>query len=244
MISLEPDDSMVGTTPQLLPRNATLENYIFLININMFPRWVFNSVFTPLVAVFVVCLTASMSGYVLAKKNFPGNRFIFLLMLATMAVPRISILLPLFMLMRNLHLTNTYFSLFLPFMAWPFGIFLMKQIIKTVPSEIIESGMIDGANEWQIYTRLVLPIIKPGLTALGIFTFVGVYNDYFWQLLMISRDKMKTLPLAASVFADKFSPKIQMFMAVGFIATLPVLILYLIFRKHFIKGATLGGVKG
>lgn len=245
VLSLEPPVTLLNLGPHLLPENFTFENYIYLFKLEMFPRWVFNSIFIPTIAVLLVCWSASMAGYVLAKRSFPGGKIIFFLMLSTMAIPRLSILLPLFMLMRNLNLTNTYPSMFLIYMAWPFGIFLMKQIIKTIPSEIIESGVVDGANEWQIYWHLVLPLIRPGLIALGIFTFVACYNDYFWHLLMVRDECMKTLPLAAGTFvADQLTPKTQLMMAVGFIATIPLLVLYFIFRKHFIKGASFGGVKG
>lgn len=244
VLSLEPLDIVVKLGPHLIPERVTFENYNYLFHLKAFPRWLFNSLFTPTIASLVVCLSASMSGYVLAKRNFPGNRIIFLIMLGTMTIPGISILLPLVMLMKSLKLTNTYPSLFLPLMAWPFGIFLMKQIIKTIPNEIIESGMVDGASEWQIYWHLVLPIARPGVIILGLFTFVGCYNDFFWQLLMIRSDSMKTLPLVASTFAVRYNPKTQLLMAIAFIATIPLLILYFSFRKHFIKGATLGGVKG
>lgn len=245
VLSLEPTRALLNLGPHLLPENFTFENYIYLFQLNMFPKWVFNSIFIPGMAALLVCSSASMAGYVLAKRDFPGNRIIFLLMISTMAIPRISILLPLFMLMRSLNLTNTYPSMFLIYMAWPFGVFLMKQIIKTIPTEIVESGVIDGANEWQIYWHLVLPLVRPSLIALGIFTFCSCYNDYFWQLLMVRDAGLKTLPLAAGTFViDPKTPKTQLMMAVGFIASVPLLVLYFIFRKYFIKGASLGSIKG
>jgi multiple sugar transport system permease protein len=236
---------MLNLGPHLLPERFTLENYIYLFKLEMFPRWLFNSIFIPTIAVLLVCGSASMSGYVLAKRDFPGSKIIFFLMLSTMAIPRLSIILPLFMLMRSLKLINTYPSMFLIYMAWPFGVFLMKQTIKTIPNEIVESGVIDGASEWQIYWHLILPLVRPALIALGIFTFVACYNDYFWHLLMVRDVSMKTLPLAAGTFvADKLTPKTQLMMAVGFIATVPLFVLYFIFCKHFVKGASLGSVKG
>jgi multiple sugar transport system permease protein len=245
VISLEPES--IGTNPNFhfIPQNITFENYTFLFfEVKEFYRWVFNSLFTSIMAVISVCLTASMAGYVLARKNFPGNRIIFLILLGSMAIPGNILLLPRFILMKNLHLINTYPSMFIIIVASAGGVFLMKQITQTIPNEMIEAAMIDGANEWNIFWHIILPIIKPGIIALGIFTFVGAYNDYFWQLLMVKDTSMKTLPLAVATFASKWEPKLQLTMAAAFIASLPLLILFFMFHKHFIKGISIGSVKG
>ena len=168
-----------------------------------------------------------------------------MIFLSSMAIPRNILLLPQFMLMKNLHLFNTYPSIFLIIVAGASGVFLMKQIIQTIPNEMIEAAMIDGASEWKIFWHIILPIIKPGIIALGIFTFVTVYNDYFWQLLMIKDSVMKTLPLAVEVFADTpQNPRIQLTMAAAFIASWPLLILFFVFYKNFVRGITIGSVKG
>jgi len=182
--SLEPDTAITTTRFNWFPQNITLANYLFMFRLRWFPRWLFNSIFIPGMAVILTCLSASMAGYVLAKRKFPGNQFIFSLMIATMAIPINTILLHRFLVMKKLGLINTYPSMFLIYMAMPFGVFLMKQVMSTIPNEIIESGMIDGASEWQIYWRLIIPMARPGIIAFGMFTFVMCYGDYFWQLLM------------------------------------------------------------
>ena len=155
-LSLEPETIAISGKPHWFPQHITLENYVYMLNLRLFFRWLFNSLFIPGMAVILTCLSASMAGYVLAKRNFPGGKFIFFLMITTMAIPTNTILLPRYLVMKGLGLINEYPSMFLIYMAWPFAVFLMKQVISTIPDEIIESGMIDGANEWQIYWWVTL----------------------------------------------------------------------------------------
>lgn len=247
-LSLEPATGAMSGEPHLFPKSFTFDNYLFMFRLRWFPKWLFNSLFIPGMAVILTCLSASMAGFMLAKRNFPGNQFIFLLMLSTMAIPVNTILLPRFLVMKRLGLINTYPSMFLIYMAKPFGIFLMKQVMSTIPDEIIESGQIDGASEWQIYWHLIIPMARPGIIALGMFIFVACYGDYFWQLLMTKTESMRTLPLAIEFFrqgaATSFGPvKIQLIMAAALLASLPMLILYFLFHKYFIEGPSLGSIK-
>lgn len=249
-ISLEPESISTDTTPHMIPHNMTFDNYKFLFfELNGFYKWIFNSLLIPTIASILSCLTASLSGYVFAKKVFPGSKILFYFMLATMAIPINSILLPRFILMKDLGLINTYASMYIVPIAGAWGMFLMKQIISTIPTELIESAKIDGASEWQIYWHIIVPIIKPGLIVLGMFVFVGTYNDYFWQLLMVKTNTMKTLPLAVATLAvadatGTFYPQIQLTMAAAFIASWPPLILFFTLHKHFLKGIRIGSVKG
>lgn len=249
VISLEPESVAIDHTPHIVPHNATLDNYRFLFfEVSAFFRWILNSLFIPTMAVILCCLTASLSGYVFAKREFPGSKLLFYIMLATMAIPINSILLPRFLLMKDLGLINTYASMYIVAIAGAGGMFLMKQIISTIPTELIESARIDGANEWQIYWHIIVPIIKPGLIILGIFVFVGTYNDYFWQLLMVKDVAHKTLPLGVYSLPvkaiNRFESRIQTVMAAAFIASMPLLLLFFILHKHFMKGIRIGSVKG
>lgn len=246
--SLEPATAAMETKPRLFPKTITFDNYLYMFRLDYFWMWVFNSIFIPGMAVILTCLSASMAGYVLSKKKLPGGQFIFLLMIATMAIPANTILIPRFLVMKNLGLLNTYPSMFLIYMAKPFGVFLMKQIISTIPDEIVEAGMIDGASEWQIYWRLIVPMATPGIIALGMFTFVAVYGDYFWQLLMTKTVSMRTLPLAIEYFrqgtdVSTYTPKLQLIMAAALLASLPLLVLYGLFHKYFITGPSMGSIK-
>lgn len=248
VISLEPLKGITDPKPHFTPQNATYDNYKFLLfEVKEFYRWVFNSLFISVVAVILNCVVASMAGYVFAKKVFPGSKTLFYFMLATMAIPINSIILPRFILMKDLGLLNTYTSMYIVGIVGAGGMFLMKQIISTIPNELIEAAKIDGANEWQIYWHIIVPIIKPGLIVLGIFTFVGTYNDYFWQILMIKDSFMQTLPLAVASFVNIIEiemPVIQLKMAAACIASWPLLILFFVLHKYFLKGIRIGSVKG
>ena len=247
--SLEPLQPLTDANPHFLPQDLTFDNYRYLFfEVKEFYRWLFNSLYMPSIAVVLNCLVASLAGYVFAKKVFPGSKILFYFMLATMAIPINSILLPRFILMKDLGLINTYMSMYIVAIVGAGGMFLMKQIISTIPTELIEAAKIDGASEWQIYWRVIVPIIKPGLIVLGIFTFVGTYNDYYWQLLMVKDTEMKTLPLAIASFVNILEldgvPIIQLKMAAAFIASWPLLVLFFVLHKYFLKGIRIGSVKG
>ena len=247
VVSLEPTERAINLKFHLIPENMTFENYERLFNATYFYKWLFNSLFVSTTAVILVCFTASMAGYVLARNKLPYSRTIFMGLLVSMSIPNNVLLLPRFIFMRKAGLINTYPSLFLIIIAGAGGVFLMKQFIQTLPETYFESARIDGASEWQIYTYIVLPLIKPGLVALGIFTFIGTYNDYFWQMLMLSSEPMKTLPLAIESFATKnplLGNQLQLKMAGAVIASMPLIILFIVFHKNFISGLRIGGVKG
>ncbi len=229
----------------LIPREISMDNYIELINLKHFVRWNFNSMFISSITVVLTCLFCTMAGYIFAKKNIPGGNVMFWLFLITMAVPTQTLLVPLFMLMKQLKMFNTYQGLILPSLVRPFGIFLMKQVISTIPSEFLDVAKIDGANEFQIFRNVIIPLAKSGIIVLAIFTFISSYNDYFWQLLMISTEEMKTLPLAiACLQEDEFCTNINFLMTGAVMASMPMILIYVFLQKYFIQGITMGGIKG
>ena len=241
-LSFKPESVVVDLIPNF--GDLTLENYEFMIGVKYFSRWLLNVLYISVMGVILTCTSASMAGYVLAKKKFPGGQFIFYAMLASMAIPGNTLLIPQYLLMRNIGLINTYTSMFIMCISGIFGIFLMKQAMKTIPNEIIESGQIDGANELQIFWFLIIPMVKPVIIAIGLFTFVGVYGNYYWQMLMSNEDTMRTLPLAIEFFKKLRQPKIQLTMAAAMIASLPLIIVFVLFYRYFIEGPTMGSVKG
>ncbi len=229
----------------IIPSKISFENYVKLVNLKYFARWSFNSMFTSLVTAVLTCIFCTMAGYVFAKKNIPGGNIMFWILLATMTVPGQTLLVPLFMLMKQLKMVNTYQGLILPSLVRPFGIFLMEQVISTIPGEFIDSAKIDGANEFQILTHIILPLASSGIIVLAIFTFISAYGDYFWQLLMTSTEQMKTLPLAmAGLQSDARCLNINFLMAGAVIASIPMMLVYIFLQKYFTQGLTVGGVKG
>ena len=232
--------------PQWWPSAPTLENFKQLLIQNPAGRWLFNSIFISLVTMILVCLTASLAGYVLAKKRFYGQKFVFSVFIAAMALPKQVILIPLLNLITEFGLMNTYYALILPAVGWPFGVFLMRQFSQAIPRELLESARIDGCGEVRTFTNIALPIIKPGIGALAIFTFIASWNDYFSQLIFSNTPDMSTLPLGLAALAQgqEFSNDYGLLMAGASLASLPMIIVFICFQNYFTQGVTLGAVKG
>lgn len=235
----------ISIPPEWFPITPTLENYEKLL-IPLTARWFFNSVFISTLTTILVCITASLSGYALAKKSFPGVNTIFILFVAAMALPKQVILIPLLKFITELGWIDTYKALILPAVGWPFGVFLMKQFSHSVPRELLESAKIDGCGELKTFINIVLPIIKPGIGALAIFTFITSWNDYFSQLIFTNSEIMKTLPLGVASMAQQaeFSLNYGLLMAGAALASLPMIIVFLMFQNYFTQGITMGAVKG
>lgn len=235
----------ISIPPEWFPKTPTLENYNVLLQGHTL-RWFFNSVFVSTMTTILVCTTASLAGYALAKKQFPGVKIIFIVFVAAMALPKQVILIPLLKFMTELNWIDSYQVLILPAVGWPFGVFLMKQFSHSVPKELLESAKIDGCNELRTFTSIVLPIVKPGVGALAIFTFIASWNDYFSQLIFTNSEVMKTLPLGVAAMAQQaeFSLNYGLLMAGAALASLPMIIIFLSFQSYFTQGVTMGAVKG
>jgi multiple sugar transport system permease protein len=231
--------------PEWFPVNPTLENYKALL-VPLTGRWFFNSVFVSTSTTILVCTTASLAGYALAKKSFPGVKFIFMIFVGAMALPKQVILIPLLKFITEMGLMDSYAALILPAVGWPFGVFLMKQFSHAVPRELLESARIDGCGELRTFYSIVLPIIKPGIGALAIFTFISSWNDYFSQLVFTNSQHMKTLPLGLAAMSQgaEFTINYGLLMAGALLASLPMIVVFLMFQSYFTQGVTMGAVKG
>ena len=207
-------------------------------------RWLLNTVFMAVVAMLLTCITAAMAGYALAKKRFRGRAIVFGLIVCAMALPKQVILIPLLKEMALLNLYDKIWAVIFPTVGWPFGVFLMKQFSESIPSEILEAARIDGASEFKTFTTVVLPIIKPGIGALAIFTFINSWNDYFMQLVMLSSNSNYTISLGIATLQAETSIDMGILMAGAALAAAPIIIVFLIFQKYFTQGITMGAVKG
>ena len=238
-------DVAIAIPPEWFPMSPTLDNFKSLL-VPLTARWFFNSVFVSVVTTILVCTTASLAGYALAKKRFPGAGLLFAVFIAAMALPKQVILIPLLQLITDLKLMDTYRALILPAVGWPFGIFLMKQFSHSVPDSLLESADIDGCGEIKKFVNIVLPIVKPGIGALAIFTFISSWNDYFSQLVFTNSETMKTLPLGLASMAQsaEFSLNYGVLMAGALLASLQMIIVFLMFQSFFAQGITVGAVKG
>ena len=207
-------------------------------------RWLINTVFMSVAAMVMTCVTASMAGYALAKKRFIGRKILFTLIVCAMALPKQVILIPLVREMATLKLSDTLWAVICPIVGWPFGVFLMKQFSEGIPGEILEAARIDGAGEVKTFTTIALPMIKPGIGALAIFTFINAWNDYFMQLIMLTSTNTLTISLGIAKLQGENSTDFGLIMAGATLAAVPIIIVFLIFQKYFTKGITMGAVKG
>ena len=229
---------------RLFPTELRLSNYTRLLDKNPVALWFKNSIVVAGLATVVVVFTNTMAGYALAKKQFWGRKLLFLLFIGTIMLPRQVLIVPMYLIMRDLKLMGNIFSIMLPAMAWPVGIFLMRQFMRTIPGEILESAFIDGSSELRTFFRIVLPLSKPGIGALAIMTFMGVWNDYLWQVVIISERAQKTLPLGIAGLQNEFAPDYGILFAGAAIAAVPMITVFIMFQKYFTRGITLGAVKG
>ncbi len=207
-------------------------------------RWLLNTVWMAVASMLLTCLTAAMAGYSLAKKRFVGRNLIFTLIVCAMALPKQVILIPLIREMSSLKLYNTLSAVVYPIVGWPFGVFLMKQFSEGIPTEMVEACRIDGASEWRTFTDVMFPMIKPGVGALAIFTFISSWNDYFMQLIMLSSNRNLTISLGIANMQAENQTDFGLIMAGAAFAAVPIIIVFVIFQKYFTKGITMGAVKG
>ena len=207
-------------------------------------RWLINTVFMSVAAMLLTCITAAMAGYALAKKRFIGRGVLFALIVCAMALPKQVILIPLLKEMSALHLYNSLWAVIFPTVGWPFGVFLMKQFSESIPGEMLEAARIDGASEARTFTQIVVPMVKPGIGALAIFTFINSWNDYFMQLVMLASSNVFTLPLGIATLQGDSSVDMGLLMAGAAMAAVPIIVVFLIFQKYFTQGITMGAVKG
>ena len=207
-------------------------------------RWLLNTVFMSVASMLITCLTAAMAGYALAKKRFLGRGVVFSLVVCAMALPKQVILIPLLREMSGLGLYDTIWAVIFPIVGWPFGVFLLKQFAEGIPTEMTEACRIDGASEWRTFTDVMFPMIKPGVGACAIFTFINSWNDYFMQLIMLTSNKNLTISLGIATMQGESSTDYGLLMAGAALASVPIIIVFLVFQKYFTKGITMGAVKG
>ena len=229
--------------PIWFPQNPTVDNYMRLFEKPAF-RWLFNIVFISAMAMILTCLTASLAGYALAKKRFYGRAILFTVIICAMALPKQVIVIPLLQEMTFFKLNDNIWAVILPTVGWPFGVFLMKQFAETIPNEILEAARVDGAGELRTFVSVVFPMIKPGIGALAIFTFVNTWNDYFLQLVMLTSEDNLTLPVGISNLQGEMSSDFGLIMAGAALAAVPIVAVFIAFQKYFTQGISMGAVKG
>jgi multiple sugar transport system permease protein len=209
----------------------------------MLMRWELNSAIIAIANTAISLFVSSFYGYIFAKKDFPGKKYLFWILISTLMVPFHVVAIPIFLMFRNFHMLNSYWGLIIPGIFSAYGVFLMRQVIKTLPTELLEAAKMDGCSEFGIYARIVLPLAKPGLAVLGIFTFVGNWNDFFWPLILLNKAEMYTLPVGLPTLQGQWTD-FGLLMAGATLAALPTIIIFLIFQRYFLQGITVGAIKG
>lgn len=225
------------------PENLSLAQYQKIFAMDNFERYIFNSVFVAVAGVVLTVAVCSLAGYAFAKMDFKGNDKLFLFLVLTMVVPSEVIVVPLFLIVKNLGWLNTFKALILP-LPTALGVFIMRQAILDVPRDLIDAARIDGCGNLKIFFRVVMPIVKSSVLAVAIFTFVGAWNNFLWPLVACTKTEMKTLPLALSSMKTQYNTDVGLTMACAVINFLPPFIFYVFMQSKFKEGMTLSGVKG
>ncbi len=226
------------------PQAPTLENYREVLFKTQFPRWFFNSLVVALLTTLSVLFFDALVGYTLAKLRFPGRSFVFILILSTLMVPTEMLVIPWYVMSTTYGWTDTYWGLLFPGLISAFGVFLMRQFFQTLPTDLLDAGRIDGLSEFGVFWRVALPLVRPALAALGIFTFLGNWNAFLWPLVVVQSPQMRTIPVGVALFSGEAGTAWNLIMAASSLAVLPVLLVFLFFQRQIIEGVVLTGVKG
>jgi multiple sugar transport system permease protein len=228
----------------LIPRPATFNNFRTVINDTSYVRWFANSLIIASITTLSVAFFDSLAGYTLAKFSFPGRNLIFIGILSTLMVPTEMLVIPWYVLSIKMHWTDSYWGVMFPGVISAFGVFLMRQFFMGVPNDLIDAARLDGFSEIRIFWKIALPLVKPALAALCIFTFLGNWNAYLWPLIVIRSEEMRTLPVGIAFFSSEAGSQFYLVMAAASLATLPVLAMFIVFQRQIIKGVALTGLKG
>ncbi|WP_244877737.1 carbohydrate ABC transporter permease [Halobacillus kuroshimensis] len=237
-------ENIFAYPPKFIPENPTLANFGAVLEYFPFFTYLFNSTVVAVLTVGANLLFCSLAAYPLARMNFRGKNIAFILIISTMMIPFQLLMIPIYILALNLGLQNTYLGLVLPHATTAFGIFLMRQAFLTIPYELDESGRMDGANAFQIWWRILMPLVRPSMVTLAIFTFMMAWGDFLWPLIILNDQSMYTLPLGVQSLQGNFSSNWRYIAAGSIISVLPIIIVFAILQRYFIAGAMKGAVKG
>jgi len=243
--SLKPSSEIIKVPPTLLPQKPTFQSYLTIFQDPRAPleRFYFNSIFVTGSVVLATLFTSSLAGYIFAKYQFFGKSVIFAFVLSTMMIPFQVLMIPSYLILVQLHLTDTLWGLIVPSLVSAFGIFLMKQFVEGIPSELIDAARIDGCSEFGIYCRIILPQMGSALATLGIFTFMGTWNNYMWPLIVIKTTERRTLPIMLTWYNSMHGARHDLSMAAAVMVVLPVTVVYFLFQRWIVKGVALTGFK-
>lgn len=245
-----PSENIFQYPPVLIPKFVTLENFTKVLQIVPIVKYAINSFIVAFFTVILNLIFSVLAAYPLARMEFRGKNAAFFMVLATLTVPFQAIMLPVYIIALKLNLVdsvsdlNGYLGLILPFCVNAFGIFLLRQAFLTIPKEIEESAIVDGCNSFQVFSKILVPLIKPALSVLAIFTFVGSWGEFLWPSIILTKQSLFTLPVGINELQGAFSADYRLIAAGSIVSILPILLFFLVLQKYFIKGTNEGAVKG
>jgi multiple sugar transport system permease protein len=244
--------------PNWIPKNPDLDNYRRFFREQRIGRYVFNSAFVAVSIVILQLFVCSLAAYTFAKRRFPGRDFLFIALLTSMMIPGQVTIIPNYIILKKIPLfgdnnifgsgghgwLDSYWGLILPHAFSAFSIFMLRQYMKTIPDDLLDAARVDGASEFRIYAQIVMPLCVPALAALSIFVFSYHWDEFYWPLIVVSSESLRTLPLGLALFVVQNRTVWDLLMAGAVVATLPVLVVFLIFQRHFVRGIAMSGMKG
>ena len=242
--SLKSPGQIFTYPPQWIPEPIVWQNYVEAVTIMPFGRFFVNSLIQATGVTALQLLTASLAAFAFARLRFKGRDALFLLYLATMMIPGVVTMIPNYTLMVKLHLLDSYLGLIVPAAFSAFGTFLLRQFMLTIPPSLDEAAAIDGASHWQVFWNVIMPLARPGLITLGIFTFLGNYRSFFWPLILIKSEHLRTLPIGMLYFDTVYGRQTNLIMAASVMNIIPLILLFVLSQKFIVKGIQLGAVKG
>ncbi|MGD0091185.1 MAG: carbohydrate ABC transporter permease [Planctomycetota bacterium] len=242
LASFKPYEEVENLNP--FPSTWHPENYRKVFEQVPFARYYFNSVFVALWVTFLQCLTSAMAAFAFARLKWPGRDMVFRLYLATLMIPGIVTMIPNYVLTVKLQLLDSYLGLIVPASFSAFGTFLLRQFMLTIPPALDEAAWMDGAGPWTVFWDIALPLARPGLIALAVFTFMGNYGSFFWPLILIKSEHLRTLPIGMLYFDSVYGKQTNLIMAASVMNLVPLIVLFVCSQKFLVRGIQMGGVKG
>jgi multiple sugar transport system permease protein len=245
LASFKPTSEVLRVPPTFFPEKWTFQSYLTIFTDPKVPlaKFYINSIFVSGMRVLITLFTSSLAGFIFAKYRFWGKDFAFGLYLAVMMIPFQIVMIPTYLIIAKLRLVDSLWGLIIPSMVDAFGIYLMRQFIENIPSELMDAARIDGASEFGIYWHIILPNIGAGLATLGIFNFMATWNDYLWPLIVITSNQKRTLPLLLTWYNTTHGSRYDLTMAASVLVLLPILIVYFIFQRYIIRSMAMTGFK-
>lgn len=242
--ALKPSGEVFTTPPALIGSSIEWGNFATAWNYVPFGRFMINGLLVAVAGTLITLVSSSMAAYAFSRLRWEGASGVFLIYLGTLMIPQEVLVVPMFILMRNLGWINSYQALILPWAFTAFGTFLLRQFFLTLPNELEEAARIDGANRWTVFWRILMPLVRPALAVLAVFSFIGYWNSFLWPLLIVNNIDMATVPLGLNMFLGQTGNQWNLLMAAATISILPTAILVLVLQKHLVSGIALSGLGG